>query len=385
MRLLLTDETFTIEGLPYLDIPFLLDEEMRLAEQANAFLIHLAVHRGATESKTTWLTYGWHLYDYFSFLEANSLRWDRNLDPESPTVVSLYRNWSAKINKPKTVNQRLGTIARFYRFAHKRGWIAAVPWDVEQRVVAGRSGFLAHVSVGATADVPDIMLKEKPALIEVLTRVQIHQLLQHLNPNKTHFLMAKLALATGLRKEELMTFPVKYVFNPESRPGVQASVKVPLSPADMRLKGSKPRAVFMSRALMRELWDYLALTRTPIENQCIDLGLPVAKSLFITARGKAYSSSAFQKVLTRAGVILGFHIHPHILRHSFATHELHAMREAKGKTDVALLWVKERLGHSSITQTEVYLHLLAELEHDYLAAYQYDLDSLTLNKEPAHA
>lgn len=385
MRLLLTDETFTIEGLPYPDIPFLLDEEMRLAEQANSFLIHLAVHRGATESKKTWLTYGWHLYDYFSFLEANYLRWDRNLNPDSPTVVSLYRNWSAKVNKPKTVNQRLGTISRFYRFAHKRGWIAMVPWDVEQRVVAGHSGFLAHVSAGATEEVPDIMLKEKPDLIEVLTRAQIHQLLQHLRPNKTHFLMTKLALATGLRKEELMTFPLKYVFNPDSRPSGQASVKVPLSPADMRLKGSKPRAIFMSRALMRELWDYVALVRTPIANQCADLGQSVAKSLFVTAHGNTYSPSAFQKVLTRAGKALGFHIHPHILRHSFATHELHAMREAKGKTDVALLWVKERLGHASITQTEVYLHLLAEIEHDYLAAYQYDLDNLTLPKESSHA
>lgn len=41
------------------------------------------------------------------------------------------------------------------------------------------------------------------------------------------------------------------------------------------------------------------------------------------------------------------------------------------------MWVKERLGHTSIKTTEIYLHLLAELEHEYLASYQYDLDQLT--------
>ena len=381
MRLFTTDDSFQIAGLFYPDIPFLLDDEMRLADPVNAFLIHQAVHRGATESKKTWLTYGWHLYDYFSFLEANHFQWNQRIEQGTPTIVALYRNWSAKRNNARTVNQRLGTIVRFYRYAHGLGWINVLPWDMEDRVVHGRSGYMGHTSSSNVKQTPDVKQKEKPEVIEVLNRKQISQLLRFLSKNKTHYLMVKLALSTGLRKEELMTFPNKYIFNPDSRSGAELSIKVKLFPSDMILKGNKSRAIFMPKILMRELWDYSVMIRAKYANHNDLIENKNTESLFLTIHGKQYSESAFQKVLSRAGENIGFHIHPHMLRHSYATHELHAMREAKGKTDTALIWVKERLGHTSIKTTEIYLHLLAELEHEYLAAYQYDLDSLIESKE----
>ncbi|WP_150301811.1 tyrosine-type recombinase/integrase [Pseudomonas profundi] len=379
VRLFFTTEDFKIEGLSYPGIPFLLDDRLKLVDPANAFLIHVAVHRGGSESPKTWSTYGWHLYDYFSFLEANELNWNENLEVGSPTVVAIYRNWAAKRNVAKTVNQRLGTIIRFYRFAHARGWISTLPWDGEAKVVHGRSGgFLAHVSSGGRhANTPDVTLRDRPSVIELLTRAQIRDLLTFLKPNPTHLLMVKLALATGLRREEILSFPRSYIFNPDTRLDDRVSIKVTLNPTDMEIKGNRPRSIFMTRSLMRELWDYAVVVRSQYQARCQRSGREADPSIFIADKGGSYSPTMLNKVLSRASEKLGFYVHPHMLRHSFATHELHAMRESTGRTDMALLWVKERLGHSSIKTTEVYLHLLAELEHEYLAAYQYDLDQLT--------
>ena len=127
---------------------------------------------------------------------------------------------------------------------------------------------------------------------------------------------------------------------------------------------------------MRELWKYCVFERSQREARRLKVDGQSSRSLFVNQRGYSYSSTMLNKVLSRASEKLGFYIHPHILRHSYATHELHAMKELKGRTDLALFWVKNRLGHSSIKTTEVYLHLLAELEHEYLASYHYDLEKL---------
>lgn len=330
MHLFFTDNSFVQGGVSYPNIPFLMDEEMRLTNVANRFLVHQAIHRGATESSGTWRTYGWHLYDYFSFLEANFLCWDELLDPSAPSVVALYRNWSAKNNASRTVNQRLGTVIRFYRYAYRQGWVPELPWDMEDRVIKGQA-FIAHVSAKTHASVADVKLKENPAVIEVLTKSQIHQLLEHLHKNKTHYLMAKLALATGLRKEELMTFPQAYIFDPFSR-GSELTYKVVLNPDKMLTKGQKKRSIFISRSLMRELWDYSLMERGPIVAFAKEVEKSVSPSLFLNMNAHRYSESAFQKILLRAGKILGFHVHPHILRHSYATHELHSFRAKSHKT-----------------------------------------------------
>ncbi|MEG6999257.1 recombinase, partial [Pseudomonas aeruginosa] len=54
--------------------------------------------------------------------------------------------------------------------------------------------------------------------------------------------------------------------------------------------------------------------------------------------------------------------------HTFGTYEFLRMSERRG-TDGALHWVRDRLGHSSITTTEVYVHAADLLKHDEVDGY----------------
>jgi integrase len=81
-----------------------------------------------------------------------------------------------------------------------------------------------------------------------------------------------------------------------------------------------------------------------------------------------YLNNAFAKVSTKIGI----HCHPHMLRHTFGTYELLRMTHKEGQSK-ALLWVRDRMGHSSITTTEKYIHAAALIQNDDVDGYQTDV------------
>ena len=69
---------------------------------------------------------------------------------------------------------------------------------------------------------------------------------------------------------------------------------------------------------------------------------------------------------------ISFAVTPHMLRHTFATFELYAESSTKDMAQ-ALSWVRDRLGHSSIQTTMVYIHCIEQLADHELHQYQNEL------------
>jgi integrase/recombinase XerC len=76
-----------------------------------------------------------------------------------------------------------------------------------------------------------------------------------------------------------------------------------------------------------------------------------AGALFVGQNGRRLGARAIQRRIGRwaAGSNLNVPVHPHLLRHSFATHLLESSRDLRG--------VQELLGHADISTTQVYTHL----------------------------
>ena len=108
-------------------------------------------------------------------------------------------------------------------------------------------------------------------------------------------------------------------------------------------KGAKTRTVPVGRKARESLETWLgergALARAD------------ETALFVGARGERIGATSVRHALSRWALRLGLpqHVHPHMLRHSFATHVLQSSGDLRA--------VQEMLGHSSISTTQVYTHL----------------------------
>ncbi|QRM18469.1 tyrosine recombinase XerC [Dechloromonas sp. TW-R-39-2] len=78
---------------------------------------------------------------------------------------------------------------------------------------------------------------------------------------------------------------------------------------------------------------------------------PEETALFVGQRGRRLGQRMIQLRLSRQAQLAGLsrHVHPHMLRHSFASHVLQSSGDLRA--------VQEMLGHASITSTQVYTHL----------------------------
>ncbi|MBM6755260.1 site-specific tyrosine recombinase XerD [Collinsella tanakaei] len=151
--------------------------------------------------------------------------------------------------------------------------------------------------------------------------------------------------------------------------GLRASELVGLDGGDLYLddgylrifgKGSKERLVPITGTALEALRAYLSHARDAL---AVHARAGRSPAVFLNARGTRISRQSVHAIVERYGRLVGIEgLHPHTLRHSFATHML------AGGADLRVL--QEILGHASVATTQIYTHIdRTQLREVYLAAH----------------
>ncbi len=383
MKLLFATEDLVREGRSFEGFPLLLQDDCTPAEPAQTFLWHTLVEEGGVASRLTWEHYGRWLYDYFQFLQENELKWDQANGPQAASPLSRYRQWALDEvgSSRRTINLHTSLARRFYEWAHKNGYIEHLPVSYRPRRVPPDRGLLAHVSPG-TRQTSSIALREHGEVIEILTMDQVRFCREHLR-NESHRLLFELMIQTGLRSCEARTFPLLYVYNPRLREDLlqkpRSMLTAHLNPAEMSIKFAKPRTIHIPLTLMERLNAYRVQLRGGIAQRW---GGNVEHSkLLLNANGVPFTKDGVIDVFERLEKRVGFRVRAHMLRHTYATHVLRALRKSKDFAGEPLLYVRDRLGHSSAETTAVYLHLINQLEAEMVFAHEGYIDELFARAE----
>jgi integrase/recombinase XerC len=110
-------------------------------------------------------------------------------------------------------------------------------------------------------------------------------------------------------------------------------------------KGNKERLVIIGQPATRALQNYLQ------EGRPVMLGKIRSSAVFVNRRGGRLTDRWVQKMLEKYAAAAGIDkgVHPHLLRHTFATHLL------DGGADLRV--VQDLLGHASLSTTQIYTHV----------------------------
>ena len=127
-------------------------------------------------------------------------------------------------------------------------------------------------------------------------------------------------------------------------------------------KGSKQRLVPVGSYACEAISRYVRSGRPILESK--SKGPQERRALFLNKRGRRLSRQSVWEIIRVAGerAHIDKPLHPHTLRHSFATHLI------QGGADVRT--VQELLGHASVTTTQIYTHVSPEnLIETYLTSH----------------
>lgn len=215
-------------------------------------------------------------------------------------------------------------------------------------------GFLLRETVTEADPSAHLVLPKKPkSLPQTLSIEQVTELLDQPFPVGARGLrdraILELLYGCGLRVSELVSLDRSDVLADDGAIRVFG-------------KGSKERLVPLGGTAFSALNVYLTAGRAELHK----LGQTEpdeTSAVFLNHRGARLTRQAVFGICRRYGEAVGIEaLHPHTLRHSFASHLL------EGGAD--LLSIQELLGHASIATTEVYTHIdLTHVRAQYLAAH----------------
>lgn len=278
-----------------------------LGATVHTYLEYLRVERQL--SAHTLSNYQRHLQALIEWLQA------RQVQQWSELNTPLVRQWALTLRKhketsPRTISTKMSALRSFADWLVVRGILAANP---ARGVALPKLG------------------RPLPKNLDV---DQVHQLLNITDESDPLAVrdraMMELFYSTGMRLSELVALNVNDL------------------DMDSRLvrvigKGNKERILPIGRLALEWLQKWLAVRTT--------FSLEGETALFLSSRKRRITARMVELRLEQWGQkqTLNSHVHPHKLRHSFATHMLESSGDLRA--------VQELLGHANLATTQVYTHL----------------------------
>ena len=275
----------------------------------NEYLVFVSQVKNLSENTTK--SYERDLKKLYLFLEELNVTNYSDIKEEicSAWIGDLY----SQNNKPKSIQRHLSSAKGFFRFLKKNNLISSSPFEL---VTAPKS----------SNTLPDVLSPE-----------DVEQLL-NFKPSNTieirDMAIVELMYSSGLRVSETVNINI-------------SDFEENMSFLRVIGKGSKTRLVPMGRFAINAINNWLN-ERVKISNN--------TPALFLNSKGSRLSVRSIQLRLKKMAIKQGLPpVHPHMLRHSFATH----MLESSGD----LRTIQELLGHSSLSTTQIY----TKLDYQHLA------------------
>jgi len=155
--------------------------------------------------------------------------------------------------------------------------------------------------------------------------------------------LVELMYSSGLRLSELVSLDCCHFAADGALPRSSSWIDIESGEATVLGKGSKTRSVPIGTLAQAALARWLELRAKVSEAD--------PRALFISTRGGRLAARSVQARLAQLArrLGLGVHVHPHVLRHSFASHLLQSSGDLRA--------VQELLGHANISTTQVYTRL----------------------------
>lgn len=271
------------------------------------YLDYLKYNRNYSDN--TIISYNEDINEYLIYLNRECLKYN---EIEYSDLRGLLDYYEKNNNKPTSIRRKISSLKGFYKYLVREKAINKNPF--------------MFVSLPKKNNKLPVFLNYNE-LIEVFDSIDITNDL-----GLRDRLIVELLYATGVRVGELVNIKLNDIdYN-------DLSIKV-------LGKGSKERIVFYNKICKDILEKYLKI-RSNFNPKCDYLILNF-RGEQITTRG---ISLILEKIIKNTSILKN--IHPHVLRHTFATHLLN--------NGCDLLTVQELLGHVSISTTGIYTHVTEE-------------------------
>jgi integrase/recombinase XerC len=222
---------------------------------------------------------------------------------------------------PKSIAHRLSAWRAFYRWLSERIDMPANP-VATVRAPKGEKTLPKALSVD---DAKTLMDAPQSSTTEALRDTAILELFY----------------SSGLRLAELCGLDLRHVDTPDHTS--QGWLDLDSAEVTVLGKGKRTRKVPVGRKAIDALNAWIAVRGEFVKSD--------PHPLFVSVRGNRMAPGVVRQCVKRRALLAGIpsNVHPHVLRHSFATHVLQSSGDLRA--------VQELLGHASITATQVYTSL----------------------------